>query len=72
MKPKANHPWKAEFKQRPPEQWTEQQLAAEKQYRIDERIGLLCGESRPTLSARYVAEQEAEEAIEVLRRGMDE
>lgn len=52
--------------------WTVTELEKERLYRVDERLGLLCGESRPTLSARYVAEQEAEEAIEVLRRGMDE
>jgi hypothetical protein len=54
-------------KQRPREQWTEAQLEAERQYRITERLGLLIGTGKPTLSAEAIANREATEAVEKLK-----
>lgn len=67
MKPAAGHPWKAPIKQRPPEQWTAEQLEAERKYRETERLGILLGTQPETPGARMIAEREADESIKQLK-----
>lgn len=47
--------------------WTEQQLQAEHDYRVTERLGILLGDKPATLSANFIAQSEAGEAIERLK-----
>lgn len=68
MIPKPTHPWKAPVKQRPRGEWTAEQLEAERKYRITERLGILCGAGPETLSANFIAGQEADSACEILRK----
>lgn len=45
---------------------TETQLAAEREYRIAERLGILCGPLPITPEAKAIAEREASEAVKRL------
>lgn len=40
-----------------------EELAAERLYRIQERLGILCGSGEPTIEQIEIAEQEAEEWV---------
>jgi NOL1/NOP2/fmu family ribosome biogenesis protein len=46
---------------------TPEELAAERRYRIQERLGILCGSREPTIEQIEIAEQEAEEWLERMR-----
>lgn len=47
---------------------TTQQLESERQYRYEERLGLLCGTDKPNLSQMFMAQQESDEAVEKLKK----
>lgn len=47
---------------------TEQELKAEGNYRYQERLGMMCGDAKPTDEQRKIALEEATQAIEELRR----
>lgn len=47
---------------------TPRELSEEWSYRYHERAGLLIGTAPLTLSADYMAQQEADEAVEKLRK----
>ena len=47
---------------------TEPELHIEHQYRRDERLGILLGDKPQTLSAALIAQLEADEAVEKLRK----
>lgn len=40
--------------------WTAAQIEAEKQYRIQERLGIMCGADKPTNKQTEIARQEAD------------
>lgn len=47
---------------------TEEELDIEHAYRVSERLGILCGAGEPTPEQLEIAEREADEAIERLRK----
>jgi len=47
---------------------SEQELKAEGNYRYQERLGILCGDSKPTEQERAIALEEANRAMEELRQ----
>lgn len=47
---------------------TPKELSDEWSYRYHERVGLLIGEKQLTLSADFIAQQEADEAIAKLKQ----
>jgi len=47
---------------------TEAQLKKEYDYRVEERLGILCEDREPTPDERKLAHKEAQEAINKLRQ----
>ena len=41
--------------------WTKEQIEAEKAYRREERLGILCGQDKPTKEQAELARREAED-----------
>jgi hypothetical protein len=50
---------------------TAQELADEYRYRVDERLGILCGSATPTKEQMQIAHREAMEAIKKLKLRAD-
>ena len=45
---------------------TTTELEQEHDYRVSERLGIMCGTDEPTESQKQIAEKEADEAITIL------
>ena len=45
---------------------TTTELQSEREYRYQERIGIMCGDSEPTEEQKSIAKKEADEAITIL------
>jgi hypothetical protein len=48
---------------------TEEEYAAEFDYRLDERLGILCGSNPPTREQKAIAYDEASKALMTLSNG---